>query len=705
MTQPDELPWHGQPYSTKRHGVSIANCDLEPVQTPGCVQSHGALAVLRQSDLTILQVSENALEILGRTAEFLLGKPIAIVLGDNGENRLRHFLLNQHTDKSPLFLISLVAYPKLSPLDVTVHTVDNVVVLEFEHAGNAMKESLDYVGSVRKHIARMQRAETVQAFCDIVAKAFRELTGFDRVMIYRFHPDRHGEVFAESKRDDLAPWVGLHYPAEDIPEAARAMFTKIWVRPVPDVGGALAELVPLINPDTGLPLQMTYCALRGPSMMYTDYLRNMHVAACLTMPIRSDGKLWGLVSCHHYSETKATPYQRRAACEFLAQVVSLQLGAVEDREHFQYKTEMESVHQRLSARAATARDLTALAAGSPSLLQAVDATGAAMFRHNEWHLVGNTPTQPQLDTLMKSVREWMDDAGAEQHEFMTDSLVTSKGIGAEYADVASGLFAMSISGRRRDFLFWFRPQLLQTVNWAGNPHDSAVQAKMQGSRVIPRQNFERFEESVTEHSAPWTPTEVEALGRFRSMIVELMTSNADVLAGVNAKLARSDHELNIVPLDLGDLVDDAIETVSPRANAAHFLIPRPLPEIFGDYRSVNEIFVNLFSNALKYNDNSSKTIEVGFIAPDEPFDRRNFPEAALQMLVLYVKDDGIGIDSQFFEQIFKMSTRLHRREEYGGGSAAGLAMVKRMVERHNGTVWLESAVGAGTTFYFTLPGE
>ena len=329
-------PWEGQPYSVKRHGVTIANCDSEPVQTPGCVQAHGVLLVLRPDDLKVLQASENTQALLDCSPATLLGQSVEMVIGAEGAARLRALLSAEPTDRNPLYVLTLPARGTAPALDVTAHTVDGVAVVEFEAASRLTPGEPDYYALVKKTVARLQTADTLQGFCNIAAEEFRTLTGLDRVMIYKFHADGHGEVVAESKRDDLSPWVGMHYPAEDIPKPARDVFTKVWVRPLPDVAGDLAELVPLANPDTGKPLTMTYCALRGASVMYTEYLKNMQVTAGLTMSIRRGDVLWGLIACHHYSGPKFIPFQLRAACEFLAQVVSLQQKAAEEREHLLY---------------------------------------------------------------------------------------------------------------------------------------------------------------------------------------------------------------------------------------------------------------------------------------------------------------------------------------------------------------------------------
>ena len=324
MQSIDPLPWAAGPYSIKRHGATITNCDSEPVQTPGCVQDHGALLVLRESDLTIAQISENAEHWLGQSASVLLEQPASAVLGTAGETLMRNILDKEPVERNPLYAFTLPSSADRPPLDVSVHTIDNAVIVELEATGRTTATEPNYYEIVKKTVNRLQMADSLPTFCQMATEEFRTLTGLDRVMVYKFHADGHGEVYAESKRENLAPWLGLHYPADDIPKPAREVFKKIWVRPMPDVRAPLHELVPLAHPDTGRPLDMTYCALRGASVMYTEYLQNMRVSAGLTMPIRRESELWGLIACHHYSGPAYLSYGVRAACEFLAQVVSLQ---------------------------------------------------------------------------------------------------------------------------------------------------------------------------------------------------------------------------------------------------------------------------------------------------------------------------------------------------------------------------------------------
>ena len=333
------LPWADGAYSIKRHGVSLTNCDSEPVQMPGCSQAHGIVLVLRVSDLTILQVSENSAEHLGLTPTELLGQSVGLLVAPEGERRLRACLENESIERNPQYLFTLPARDGASALDLSVHTVDGVAVLECEPTATAAATSPDYYTLVKSSVTKMQATETLADFCRTVTEVVRGLTGLDRVMIYRFHPDFHGEVVGESKREDLNPWLGLHYPAEDIPRPAREVFKKIWVRPLPDAAAPVMELVPLVNPDTHRSLTMTHCALRGASVMYAEYLQNMGVAASLTLSLLVDGELWGLIACHHHQPTQF-PYQMRAACEFVAQVASLQVRAVEQREALSYRLQL-----------------------------------------------------------------------------------------------------------------------------------------------------------------------------------------------------------------------------------------------------------------------------------------------------------------------------------------------------------------------------
>lgn len=715
------------------------------------------MVVLRFEDLSIAQVSENVSAHFGIDAQTLLNSPVSTLIGVEGQERLISFSRQETLERNPLYFITL---PVLTlTYDLLVHRQGDLLVVEFEPTAYTTEIPPDYYGMVKGSVSRLQDAKSVAEFCSIVAEEVRRVTGIDRVMVYKFHPDYHGEVVAEHKRDDLSPWLGLHYPAEDIPRPAREIFKKIWVRPLPDAASPVVEMFPLANPDTGRALDMTHCSLRGASVMYTEYLSNMGVAASLTMSLLVEGELWGLIACQHQTPT-AFPYQIRSACEFLAQVASLQLRSVEQRESFEYRLKIEEVQNRVITNASQESSLIPLTDSTPNLLDPMDATGVAVFHGNRWWRLGATPTETELDGL----KEWLagrpEFLSSSKPVYATDSLVREYPAAETFAEIGSGLLAIPLSRQKSAYVLWFRPETIQTVNWGGNPHDKPLVTGPHGPRLTPRKSFEIFTESVKHRSHAWKRVEIDSALRFRILIMELVVSRAEQISELNENLMRTNEELDafayvashdlkeplrgiskyahqlmaenemeeserraklesmqrlairmdslldallhfsrvgratisLYDVDLNEVLDDALEMVSARRQEipTQIKVPRALPTIPCDRMRVREIFVNLISNAMKYNDKSQREIEIGF---EEGTDGNR---------VFYVADNGIGIEPQHFEVVFKIFKRLHGTNAFGGGSGAGLAIVHRLVSQHRGNVWLESIPGNGTKFSFTL---
>lgn len=764
-----------QIYSIKRHGTTIDQCDREPVQTPGCIQPCGALLAVRPGDFVILQASENAKAWLGLEIDELLQKPLRNVLGAEVAEALREFAARESLDRNPLFFqtIRLASAPSVA-LDVIVHSINGTLLLEFERAPVEAGPSVDYFGQVKRALTRFESATSLLDFCSILASEIRRITDLDRVMIYRFHADESGEVFAEAKRDDLQPWLGFRYPAHDIPKPAREIFKRIWIRPVPDIKAELAEMVPLANPDDGRPLEMTHCFLRGASVMYTEYLENMGVGAALTMTLKRDGELWGLIACHHYSP-KEFSYPIRTACEFMAQSASLQLKGADEREHLRYRADIDAAHLKVVSRAASANDLRELTQGEPSLADGIQSTGFAIFHQNAWKLCGQTPSEPQLTELL----EWLKTGAVFHHGvFATDQLAREWPKAEKIAPVASGILAVALSSHFRTVLIWFRPETIQTFAWAGNPNDLPLVSGPNGPRLTPRKSFELWRESVHNRSLPWNATELDAAERLRRLILDLVASHAEHLAHVNTDLARSNEELNAFayvashdlkePLrgihkhasqlledlqqeklardksaerleallrlttrmddlinsllhfsrvgntaleleiyDMNEIVAESCEMVGALLHEKKLKVTvvQTLPSILCDRIRVREIFSNLISNAAKYNDKAVPVLEIGCLAQRPGQEVAPLDASANRSVgerVFYVGDNGIGIESRNFETIFRIFKRLHVRDAFGGGSGAGLSIVKKLVEQHGGEIWLTSKAGAGTTFYFTL---
>ncbi|WP_426117015.1 ATP-binding protein [Massilia sp. PWRC2] len=770
--------WANGPYSIKRHGTTITTCDSEPVQTPGCIQAHGVLMAVRLADMAILQISENALEFFGIAAAALLGTPVVRVIGAINLQRLQSMLAHEALERNTVYAFTmdtpLPAQANVQALDVCAHTYDGTLLLEFEATGRtAIVGDRDFFIRVTNTVNRLKSAVGVRAFCQQVADEVRDITALDRVMVYKFHADNHGEVVAENKRSDLPAWLGLHYPETDIPKPARDIYQRIWIRPVPNAAGPLVEMTPLANPDTGQPLNMTHCALRGASTMYTEYLANMGVAASLTMPILIEGELWGMVACHHLTPTHFS-HALRSACELLAQVASLQLKATERVEQLAYRVKIDSVHQKLMVKAAREGDLLALSDNQPSLLDAMEADGAALYHRDRWWCAGNTPTVEQLDGLAEWLNARPDFDSSTCPAYVTDGLARDYPAGHAFANVASGVIAVRVSRLRRDLILWFRPETPQTVHWAGDPADKPMVSGPNGMRLTPRRSFELFIESVQGRALPWSALEVDSALRLRQLVMELVIAQTVQLSDNNVDLTASNIELDAFayvashdlkePLrginryahqllenaqtlspgdrtrldslmrltlrmdsllnsllhfsrvgrtnlefesvNLNELVEDALEMIGVcrKDNTCRISIPRPLPIIECNPVRVREVFSNLISNAFKYNLHDKPLVELTYIDKGDTALRQAAPPQTKEQIIYCVRDNGIGIEPRDFEQVFRMFKRLHGHDEFGGGMGAGLTVVQKVVQRHGGDIWLESTVGEGSAFYFTLPG-
>jgi PAS domain S-box-containing protein len=561
--------FHEYPYSIKRHGTTLEKCEDEPVQTPGCIQAHGVLLVLRCSDLTILQISENSREWLGLSPPNLLGKNVIVAVGESVAEAIRTALNHERLEKAPLYLTTLqpMEPKKGRGLHVSLHTYSGLAFLELEDAAASDDESPDknrvdpdYYGLVRKTLTRFQEASSIRALAQTITEEVRRITGLDRVMVYFFHADDSGEVIAESKREDQGSWLGWRYPAHDIPRPAREIFKKIWSRPVPDVRAELFEMVPLLNPDTRKPLDMTYCSLRGASVMYTEYLDNMRVRAALTLPLMREGELWGLIACHH-DTPRLMSYRVRAACEFLARGASQQLRLVEERENSDYRISLEEANYALISKVALELELSAFTEGSVHLGSGLDCGGAAIFYEGTWNTVGQTP----LTQEMAELGQWLltqapCQEGAQFPIFATDHLSELYPVAKDFTGSASGLMAFCFSRNPLGLVLYFKPETLQTLTWAGNPNELPVLAGPNGPRLSPRKSFEVWRETVANRSMPWKKVETESVLKLRGLIIDMLISRAEQLNALRSRVAERTQELATSQGRLQAVLDAATET-------------------------------------------------------------------------------------------------------------------------------------------------
>jgi two-component system, chemotaxis family, sensor kinase Cph1 len=735
-------------------------------QPPASIQPHGVLLVLTQPEMNILQISHNSQQHLGKLPLELLGKPLSSLLGTSQAAAVRqclsatpgitnHLKLLIEDDK---YFDAMVA---TTPERSIPYSHNQLIILELEPSIPQSNISFaDFYSLARDAVSQIQTQANLAEFLHVAVTAIQKITGFDRVMAYRFDEDFSGSVIAEVKRSDLSSYLGLHYPATDIPQPARDLYTQCLLRYIPNLNAQLVQLIPSENPITQADLDLSFASLRGFDRCCIKYHQNMDVTALIVISLLKEGKLWGLISCHHQTP-KYVPHDVRTACEFFVQIVSLELTAKVSNEELDYEVKLRSLQSEFIESISKADNfIDALVHPAPRLLDLVSAEGAAVILGEDITLVGKTPDLLDVTTLI----QWLE-TQIRDNLFHTNCLPKIYPQASSFKDTASGLLLLRISQVRRYYILWFRPEVLQTVNWAGNPSDS-IQVKTDGSTALsPRKSFESWQETVRLTSLPWKICELDSALALRNAIIGIVISKIDELAKINTELERSNRELasfayasshdlkeplrgiynysNILLEDYGNLLDeegiDYIQTITSLSVRMETLvngllrlsqlgqsdlhlhltdlnlslksiidvfrtnrqdsqfeiqIPRPLPSISCDSILVNEIFTNLITNAFKYSDRIHKIIEIGYLEPSE--------STASTTPIFFVRDNGIGIKSHHLETIFRLFKRLHSQEQYGGGAGAGLAIAKRIVERHGGHIWVESTFHEGSTFYFTL---
>ncbi|MEG3967933.1 ATP-binding protein [Microcoleus sp. T2B6] len=499
----------------------LEECSEEAVYAPGHIQPHGIVLLMQRNSLNILQVSENVEQFLGISAEELLGQPLPELLGHDRVQEIVRYLtqepLNIHKGfdlKIPLKDGSIQTYRS------TLHQLPDELILEIEpQLTIENNHSIDFYDRLQTVILNFRSAIGLSDLAQTIAREVKAMTGFDRVMIYRFEADDHGVVIAEEKESYLESYQGLHYPAIDIPVPARKLFYSNWVRQIPNINYTPARLIPTNHPLTNTPQDLSACVLRGVSPYHIEYLQNMGVAGTLTISLIDDRRLWGLIACHHYSP-RLVDYETRKTCEFLGQFASIELVHQQERELNVYRSQAKTIQDQLQQ--AFRRDSNfieqVLTENASQLLDLVHAQGAAILLDGRLTLVGQTPSEAEVDELV----QWLLQQNKER-VFATASLSQLYAQAKQFKDRASGVLAISIflsyAKQKSYHILWFRPEQIQTINWAGNPQDAVSIDEIGKMHLCPRKSFELWQETVREMSYPWQIAELEAAAEMRHILM------------------------------------------------------------------------------------------------------------------------------------------------------------------------------------------
>nr|WP_306228957.1 HWE histidine kinase domain-containing protein [Aurantimonas sp. CSK15Z-1] len=491
--------------------VDLTNCDREPIHLLGHVQRFGFLIAVSM-DWLVQHVSSNVGEFLDVDPETMPGEPLTAFLPPNAIHALRGRLQLLTSSDSTERLYDFQLVPGKPRFDIAIHVSGASVIVEAEYAS---KEALNPGALVKSMTARVQKTESLEGLFRECVRQLRAVTGFDRVMLYRFAGDGSGEVVAESVRSGIDSFNGLRYPATDIPRQARQLYVRNQIRIIADVNAEAVPVLPALNPDGGV-LDLSLSVLRSVSPIHIEYLKNMGVGASLSISIVIDGQLWGLFALHHYT-ARHLPLELRSATELFGQMVSLIIEGRLYKERRQLEDAARQLHDRFLARVmATTANIEALADFSDELRDIIACDGFAVWLKGEMRLFGQCPTVEEISALTRFLNR-----AAASRIYTSDRLTEVYPPAEDFTSRAAGVLAIPVSRTPRDYLLFFRKEIVQTVSWAGNP-EKPVAWGPNGPRLSPRKSFETWKETVHGQALGWTDSEIKAAEALRVTILEVL---------------------------------------------------------------------------------------------------------------------------------------------------------------------------------------
>ncbi|MFD0748713.1 ATP-binding protein [Mucilaginibacter calamicampi] len=735
----------------QNQSIDLSNCDNEPIHIPGQIQSHGFLIAIDQN-LNITHHSENIHDFLKGLPDDLLGRSIREIESVIGQN------------EPPDFINQIITFGKINGFDQTnpFHTdiqgesfylvisqSATSYLLEFEPTLSDLKTDVQKM--IGRSISEMLADKDINNLLVNTASQIKTVIGYDRVMIYRFAADGHGEVVSEAKNDELEPWLGLHYPASDIPKQARELYKLNLTRLIADVYTTPSKIVST-RQYSQQPLDLTHSQLRAVSPIHIEYLKNMGVHSSFSISLMYKGELWGLVACHNYSP-RFIDYKARESSKLIGQILSsaLEFRQDEANKHLQERfTANVDALSKLMLKYNSIEE--ALTEQNITIIDAVDARGAVLTYEGHTAKLGTTPDDDQIKQLLSWIK-----INVTETFYCTNELPDVYPEAAAFKHVASGVMVLTLSHELSEYIIWFKPEHIETITWAGNPEKAAEVSADGTMKISPRKSFEAWSQQVSSKSQPWLDEEIKSAMRLKAEVSYAINQKAGAIRMLNERLKQAYEELDtfsftishdlknplstikgyaqmltrdssmqpraletlnrisnrvdkmnsminevldysrigrqdIVPVevDLSTIINEHIRDLKIGYNADNLKVHiGKMPVVQGDPVMLSQVFANLLSNAIKY-------------SMEQPQPAIHIEGREEETEVIYsIKDNGVGIDIKQLPRIFELFKRMDNVQHIEG-SGVGLAIVKRIVEKHNGKIWVDSSLGKGSTFFVAL---
>ena len=500
---------------------ALLQCADEPIRVPGSIQQHGFFLLTLPDYEVIVAASENAQRFLNVPLRLVVGARLDGFLEREVMSAFRfHKKVCAHGDDGlGTYLGTFRIGDNL--FSAMTHCIGPYRALEFEQQESVVgPETMNAV--ITNFVSTLNRLRSEQELCDALARQVEQLTAFDRIMVYSFDADGHGTVLSEVNNGRLPSYLGLSFPASDIPTQARELYVQNTVRIIPDAHYEPSPLVgsPSVDP-SGLDLSQSL--LRSVSPIHLQYMRNMGTLSSMSVSIVLEGKLWGLISGHH-AEPKLVPYLIRSACDMLSKMGATQLNAFRTSRELEQTRYFHALQRRLLTMVASEPNyLDALWEHRDVLKDITGAQGVALLLDGSVRVAGTTPPEPLLHRLAA----WLD-SRPELQTFVSSHLVMDlppelADLAEELRPTASGLLLARISSVRHRWVLWFRPEVVSTIAWAGKPAD----AEQRKETLSPRASFDRWKQIVRGQSREWTPMEIDSAQDFRAALTTISLRRAE----------------------------------------------------------------------------------------------------------------------------------------------------------------------------------
>lgn len=730
--------------------VDLSNCDNEPIHIPGQVQSHGFLIAIDANNI-IKYHSENINDFLPAVPDNLLGRPLRDIEPLIGTNEPPDFInqlvsfgrANKSFDQTNPFITDIQG----KPFFLIINVSGPLFLLEFEPVASDLKNDVQRM--VGRSISEMLADKNLTNLVNNAATQVKKIIDYDRVMVYRFAEDGHGEVIAEAKNAELETWLGLHYPASDIPKQARELYKRNLTRLIANVHTAPAKIVTNKQLSEDSPLDLTCSQLRAVSPVHIQYLKNMGVDSSFSISLIYKEELWGLIACHNYSP-RFIDYKARDSAKLIGQILSSALEFRQDEAnqylHETFKANVDTLSKNMLKNNSIEDALTQL---EINVTHATNASGAVLVYEGNTIKVGKTPADEHIADLLKWIK-----GNVADNVYYTNELPYVYPQADAFKKDASGIMVLTLSAELNEYIIWFKPEHLEIVTWAGNPEKPVEIAADGTAKLSPRHSFEAWSQEVSGKSELWNDEEIKSVTRLRAEVsyainqkagairmlnerlkqayeeldtfsftishdlknplstikgyAQMLTKTAglesrtlDVLSKIDGKVDKMNSminevleysrigrlELKLVDVDVNTIIHEHIKDLKLVYNADHVKVNiGNTPLIQGDPTMISQVFANLLSNAIKYSLPSG--------APAIAIEGKDNETE----IVYTITDNGVGIDIKQLPRVFELFKRMDNVQDIEG-TGVGLAIVKRIVEKHKGKIWVDSKLGEGSTFY------